>query len=1193
MERAGADWELVSELSSQVRIPSGKHYSIWFDNTTGGFMEMRPYPLLSTKARQAVNMTPSWIRGDLERTFLELGNDMDRYANVITGASDPRFVDEMAFTIAHTSPDVLRLASSYPGMFAENAASIYAADANLSYVRLVEKTDHTTAAYINASGAEVEIPRDIYYWFIVHPKVTDERPTYIDPASGQPAAPPTGKFWRDYLMNHNDSGYPLLRETLSGVPTLWNGTRNSSTGNGAVGAIIRWILDVMDFGSGTERPVQPVRIYDLHLGRCGEHEDITCAAARAALIPCIGCDDLAEDHVWNEFWYDGRWVQIEPVNNMVDSPNTYAGWGKKFPAVTAWRGDDFAWQETGIYTQTCTLCVTVKDSLGRPVEGATVWVGNELSTDNRFRMIASWNSTNASGMAEFCLGKNNTIYARVDSEKLAGAPTASPANTGANPYVLAGTDTVKVITDALPIRYNYTFTLANAAILKKNSYTQAGTVQGNYKLEIVLKAQDSEVVGKNLLVGSHYFTQDVPVPVHSFFASDEEYLKFNSSQGFKGWGFSNATDVTDELSVPDNGGWRFVIGSDATSAIQSFQLTARFYVRPHIIVRSPVQNSLLCEGRDMVISGMADAADAAKVELSFDGGKSWKDGNFNASARTWRYLWNTSGLASGNYSVMSRLLHGTATATAEPLTVIIDADDPVVRAPEGGILKGGGSIHLSGNVSDNVGIATVGLSIEGSGHLVGGTGNALSSGNTSWDYDWRTDQLSSGDYSVTVRATDLAGRMGLVKVNITLDFEPPTVTFSTTGLFRGGQAVRLEGTVSDNIRLDGVTILGAGNDSGATVENGRWRFDWNTTGLASRKYMLTAFAEDNAGWNSSASSTITLDADAPMIDIDWPETAEAGTMVALAGNLRDEKGLAMSEICTDGENWTELLMDEYGDWTFDWDTSALMPGNFSISVRANDTVGNVAQTTNVISLEDTTAPVITIDVPKVVEFDLGYPLKVSVKILDRTGIKGAWISVDGGNSSALIVGPKEYFAYIDTSELKLGKHKIMIDAEDMAGNHAKADKDFSLEDISAPTLSIKALNVDRTSLMAIGTASDDYGIKEIQFTLDGNSFILEIPYNGTASRSLTVSGYSTVARFVNETWDLSIYKLKPGTHSLMVKVTDRSGKASERTGDFEISAPRTAQNGFPIGLVPAIAVLVLLCALSYWFLNGRLKSGKG
>ena len=148
------------------------------------------------------------------------------------------------------------------------------------------------------------------------------------PPPASAADPPTGQFWRDFLFAYADSGYPVLKDQLAGCQTLWEGNVDSRT-NGAVGILTQWILDVMDFGSGAERPIQPVRIYRKHLGRCGEHADITAAAARAALIPTNSASAIDNDHTWNEFW-DRRWIAWEPVNVYVDAPWHYEGWGMEF-----------------------------------------------------------------------------------------------------------------------------------------------------------------------------------------------------------------------------------------------------------------------------------------------------------------------------------------------------------------------------------------------------------------------------------------------------------------------------------------------------------------------------------------------------------------------------------------------------------------------------------------------------------------------------------------------------------------------------------------------------------------------------------------------------------------------------------------------------------------------------------------------
>jgi hypothetical protein len=590
-------------------------------------------------------------------------------------------------------------------------------------------------------------------------------------------------------------------------------------------------------------------------------------------------------------------------------------------------------------------------------------------------------------------------------------------------------------------------------------------------------------------------------------------------------------------------------------------------------VLSPIHEGLLWRGgEDVIISGTADAADAAKVELSFDGGQSWQDGNFNSSARTWWYVWNTSGLASGNYSVISRLLHGTSTATAEPLTLRLDADDPVVQAPNGGILKGGGSIHLEGNVSDNVGVAMVEMSIEGPGQTTGWTGAALSSGNTSWSLDWRTDHLSSGDYSVSVRATDIAGRMGLANVTITLDFEPPLVTFSTSGLFRGGPTVRLEGTVSDNIRLEGVTIRGAGNGPVANVEGGLWSFDWNTTGLPSGKYVLMAVAEDAAGWNASASSTPTLDADVPRFDIDWPKTAEAGSIVALTGNVLDENGLAVAEISTDGENWTELEPDDSGGWAFDWDSSALMPGNISVSVRASDIVGNQGSITDVIRLVDTTPPRITVEMAR--EIQAGEVLRVNVKLVERTGIGTVELSTDGKEWKPMTPVAKGYSADIATTNLSLGNNKIRVRVWDTEGNMGDATKDVTVVDDKAPVLAITGLFVEKQGLTASGSASDNYRLKSLEYSVDGARW--------------------TPLELAAGSWNLTLANFKPGKYVFKVRATDTSGLTTEAARDFDVQAPRPAQKGLLPGFELAGAVLSILAAIAMAYVLGpRRRAQKG
>ncbi|MFH1682028.1 MAG: FlgD immunoglobulin-like domain containing protein [Candidatus Eisenbacteria bacterium] len=414
-------WELIHADTFLARVPAGEAAFVYFDHLAESLVVMLPEEPIIARAFQAMDYAPGWLAEDLRDVFSRVDSaTQDALAGVILGAADP-IVDEVAFVVAHTAYQVLESGNLYLGLFVENAEDVYAFDPYLDYVEIIDYGTasaggdyYSTVRYYTAQSGdtlEVELPRDRYYWDIVHPKITDEFPTYIDPATGVPADPPVGRFWREFLFTHADSGYPVLSERLAGCLTLWEGNVDSQV-NGAVGIITRWVQDVLDFGSGVERPIQPVRIYRLHLGRCGEHADFTAAAARAALIATNSPLAPDEDHTWNEFW-DERWVPWEPVNNYVDSGWHYEGWGKSILGVFNWRGDDWTWTVTQRYTPSCSLTVVATDSTGYPIDGAMVKIARKLGPGNF--ALSTWGYTDHSGLVGFSLGDNHAPFVRIES----------------------------------------------------------------------------------------------------------------------------------------------------------------------------------------------------------------------------------------------------------------------------------------------------------------------------------------------------------------------------------------------------------------------------------------------------------------------------------------------------------------------------------------------------------------------------------------------------------------------------------------------------------------------------------------------------------------------------------------------------------------------------------------------------------
>ncbi|MFQ5910652.1 MAG: transglutaminase domain-containing protein, partial [Thermoplasmata archaeon] len=371
------------------------------------------------------------------------------YADIIN-TIDQKMVDEVAFSIAHTAKGSLMHESAFSGIYWNNTESLYYNDQFIDYADIVDNGSFATGDYystlrywVNNSGAIEErwVPPDIYYWFVAHPRVRYELPTYIDPSvvanTHQGAAPPpAGKFWRWYVFNENDTswpsdpggvkypkdeGPPLMKEKLYGVSILWNETyykapagydntgRNNQRpwdyGDHAVERVSHWVsltlaLNVQEHNDGN-RPRQPVRIAHEHNGNCGELSDLTTAAYRAALIPTIGVMSVTEDHCWNHFWdqgwhhLDNYWSNSESfITNMTFKHYT-PGWNRDWTAIFEEMGDSrfrnhideyhkpYDYNGDG-YIDRGNVSVRVVDSQGNPIDGAKVSIAG-------WRMIGvSW-----------------------------------------------------------------------------------------------------------------------------------------------------------------------------------------------------------------------------------------------------------------------------------------------------------------------------------------------------------------------------------------------------------------------------------------------------------------------------------------------------------------------------------------------------------------------------------------------------------------------------------------------------------------------------------------------------------------------------------------------------------------------------------------------------------------------------------
>ncbi len=568
-------WSMVNQINFDMYLEAGHHFTVYFDAAQTLLDSINPLYTysLTFAAVQAIQKAPVWLRNDLRWVFTNLSPDyQDIWAGAINDAEDP-YIDEVAFSVAHSSFAYLMDNYGTPGLFEENAETIYNNDQYLDYVQIVDygtsATDsnyYSTTRYYTVSDGDTverEVPRDIYYWYIVHPKITDEIPAYIDPDAVEDnsthdnniADPPTGKFWRDFLFSHHDEGYPSLKDTLQGCTILWDGTKTlDQDNNSAIEIVTNWIDSSLVFDSDDERPHQPVRIYRKHKGRCGEHADISAAAARAALIPCTSIFSYSTDHTWNAFW-DNRWVQWEPVNHYIDNPMVYEnGWGKVFGVVFEIRSDGYVTSVTDQYSDgTATINVNVTDANGNPVDGAEVYF---YIKDFDYPVLWSdfYTLTDNAGNCSVIVGDGRDYYLKVRT-----AIGDYPESSGS--YIQVATPTVAGET------YNEAIQVSGS--MPSLNWTVVDTPQASethYKMVANLNTPEQILFGPvwmddvdNSKTGKNEDNGWIDI----FMTDEANYNHYLNGEAFDAFNvFESTQDLDKTFFIPTNGNWYWVFSND-------------------------------------------------------------------------------------------------------------------------------------------------------------------------------------------------------------------------------------------------------------------------------------------------------------------------------------------------------------------------------------------------------------------------------------------------------------------------------------------------------------------------------------------------------------------------------------------------------------------------------------------------------
>ncbi len=779
--------ERILALSKTIDIPPQGDYYIKFDpknfrveEKTANFSDMLSREIV----KKALIKSPSWLRKDLLRQFSHIDNAED-YANLILNMSK-RYTDEIAFSIAF-SP----LGDVPPvNLLKDNVIQLYEIDKCLKYVDIVDYDRGngnfcSTLRYRvieDGEEKEFECPPYIYYWYVVHPEISSEDPSYI-----------YGTFWRSYLFNHNDIGYPLLKEKLSNISYIWDcksylqpskrtwkwSMENHPT---AIEAVSYWIGKTIPTGAYGDRPNQPNIIAHEHNGWCGELQRIAVAALRTALIPSVAICDIGEDHVWREFFERG-WHQNDNWWNdgggAVDMPDIYVyGWGKDISGIFAWKGDNSIYEVTPRYIHPkdrVRVRFVVKDQNNQPIDGARVcvlvkgirditWlrygimsilerVWAILPDFLRNRIIqmlfdelyslceripesvempiqAIWNYTNLDGVCTFDLGVNRSYIFLIQYGNLR------------KPWLPARHNDIRFMSKPENRTIFIRFFTRESTREEHNLISSDGD---NLTLRIDFSTFSYQIHANPLWVNDRGLYEKEG-KIDFFIVDESNFGKYIKGEPFDCYAYEEVEKINTSLSLSSKTIYLVFRNRARESTVRvSFNITFISssdgdFVRIFPFDRDIFDRPFFDIGDKVTIRGASTGTTTVYID---DTPICVIEGH-----GTWAYTWDTSGESEGIHLI--RAVCGDA--EDEIQVELVDVSPPYVEiiTPENGTIVDNDSIEIAGVARDNTNVMDVEVSVDGSEWR-------RADGTQNWSIIWDIHSLQPGDHVITVRVSDRSG----------------------------------------------------------------------------------------------------------------------------------------------------------------------------------------------------------------------------------------------------------------------------------------------------------------------------------------------------------------------------------------------------------------------------------------------------
>ena len=381
--------------------------------------------------------------------------------------------------------------------------------------------------------------------------------------------------------------------------------------------------------------------------------------------------------------------------------------------------------------------------------------------------------------------------------------------------------------------------------------------------------------------------------------------------------------------------------TDATGINGSAQITVTVDNNPPAVaIQSPADQASV-RGAVPVAASATDAVGVEDVRFFVDGLLRATD-----DAAPHGFDWNSTAESDGPHilSAEARDAHGAMASTQ--ITVQVDNTAPSVflAAPSGPSTLSGPFLATAA-AADAMGVAHVEFFVDGVLRATDDT--------EPYEYTWDTAAETDGPHTLRAEATDEAGNTASAQFAATLDNSAPSVSITapaSQSMLSGSVLATV--TATDTVGVEAVRFFIDGILR-ATDDTAPYSFNWDTAADQDGPHALGAEARDGSGGVVSTQVAVTIDNNAPTVAITTPAAATVLGLVAVAADAADAVGVVGVEFSIDGVPAADDTTPPFG---FNWDTTEIANGPYTVSARARDAAGHTAMTQVALIVENPPPP---------------------------------------------------------------------------------------------------------------------------------------------------------------------------------------------------------------------------------------------